>query len=179
MKIESKAEFYRLWTAGALGFRLRTWTNPADAYDSGVSPVGFRDLVPGSRHFVIVERDDLLRTALEWRLLGRRFMICEAAPDEKATIQGEVMGVGCSRRGLIGHVVNGKRMRDSLRDGDLKPQSPAACLWLLNTFMDSSSRNDLDELQDLYPTAVVEFTCYGDHDFGRGRNTIFWEVRDY
>jgi len=50
----------------------------------------------------------------------------------------------------------------------------------LDRFMDPSSRDDLEQLFDLYPDATVEFTCY-QMDLGTipRRNTIFWEVRNY
>jgi len=183
MEIRTKAEFFRLWESNALGFRLRTWPGTpeglADALASEVPIFGFRQLQIAAGAFEIAPRAEVAAVAALWMRVGRVFCICEAAPDQLATIQGEIMGRGTARRGLIGRVKNAKRMRDSLRDGDLTPQGPAACLYLVNTYMAHGSREDLDALQELYPDSVIEFTCYGSHEFTPGRNTIFWEVRNY
>lgn len=180
MEIRTKADFFRLWTDGVLGFKLRTWEDPRDAVAAGVPLCGFRQLgVAGGGAFEMAERSDIMNVAEKWTAAGRKFMVCEAAPDQLATIQGEVCRGIRGWEGLLGRVINGKRMRDSIKDGDLTPRHGVVVLAMLDQFMAPSSRDDLDALLDLYPDATVEFTCYGDHNFDRGRNTIFWEVRNY
>lgn len=180
MQITTKTEFFDLWNKGVLGFKLRTWESPEDALSSGVPSVGFRQLgVAGGGKFEIADPATILATASRWRSAGLRFMICESAPDERGTIQGEVCrGLG-GWAGFLGPVVAGRRMRDSIRDGHITPRTPAETRFLLRTYLSPASLDDLDALLDLYPDATVELTAYGDHDFGRGRNTIFWEVRNY
>lgn len=162
-----------------LGNKLRTWRDP-EAVDCAV--VGFRQLgvAGGGRYEGAEGRDAILEVARRWRMDGLSFVICEAAPDHLGTIQGEVCRGLWGLEGLMGRVVNGKRMRQSMADGDLKPIHGAAVLKVLDTFMDPSSRDDLDALFELYPDATVEFTCYA-CTLGSlpARNTIFWEVRNY
>lgn len=180
MKIKSKVEFFRLWQAGCLGNKLRTWDDPAAAVASGVPLVGFRELgKAGGGAFQMAERDQIRLVAAEWELKGRRYVVCEAAPDHRATLQGEVCRTFNGMEGAMG-LSGGLRMRDAIAAGLLKPRSYLETIVLLNRYMDPSSRDDLDALLDLYPDAAVEFTCYevnvGDLP---GRNTIFWETRDY
>lgn len=179
MKIATKAEFFRLWESGVLGFKLQSWLDPKDAVASGVPLVGFREIgKAGAGTFEMAVCSEIMNVAERWTAAGRKFMVCQAAPDELATIQGEVCRGLRGWDGLLGRVLDGKRMRDSMRDGDLTPRRGAVVLALLDRFMAPSSRDDLDGLLDIYPDAVVEFTCY-EYDFDRGRNTIFWEVRNY
>lgn len=180
MKITSKPEFFRLWNAGVLGFKLRTWEDPKVAVASGVPLVGFRQLgVAGGGAFEMCTGAQILDVASRWTAEGRRFMVCEAAPDERGTIQGEVCRTFRGWEGLLGPVVGGRRMRDSIRDGHLIPRGNLETRALLRAYLSPASLDDLDALLDLYPDATVELTAYGDHDFDRGRNTIFWEVRNY
>ncbi len=184
-EIRTKREFFQRWEAGELGNKLRTWRTPAEALASGCTPVGFRQIgTAGGGKLDIVPREEISATADRWRSEGRQFMICEAAPDHRATIQGEVCRPTRGSRGglcgIIGRVINGRRMRDSIAAGDLKPVGGAQVSVLLSTYMDANSRDDLDALLERYPDAAIEFTCY---EISVGcyprRNTIFWEVRNY
>lgn len=186
MEIRTKAEFYRLWEAGVLGNKLRTWRDPQAAQASGVPTVGIRYADPrggGTPKFTICENPGIPAMWDEWLREGydhRGMVVCEAAPDLLATIQGEVCRDVWGWHGLLGRVTGGKRMRDSMRDGDLKPCHGVQVLDLLHRFMDPSSRDDLEGLLEIYPAATVEFTCYSvDVGFLPNRNTIFWEVRNY
>lgn len=182
MRIGSKAEFFRLWTAGCLGNKLRTWSCPlAWSLEKDRPPsVGFREIgKAGGGKFVVVPAIAANATLAEWQAEGRKFIICESAPDEKATIQGEVMRATDGLRGFLHWpVTDGMRMRDSMKLA--KDVRGLAVRVLLERFMDPGSRDDLEALWDLYPDATVEFTCYS-VGVGEipGRNTIFWETRDY
>jgi len=183
MKIRTKAEFFKLWEAGVLGNKLRTWRQWDDAVFEGDTRgmFGFREIgKAGGGKFEIVPYGQIQLTAIRWDAEHRKFIICEAAPDHRGLIQGEVCRLVGGYHGMLGFVRNGKRMRDSIRDGDLKVVSGAQVTDLLNRFMDPASRDDLDALLDLYPDATVEFTCY-EIPVGciPGRSTIFWEVRNY
>lgn len=181
MEIRSKAEFFRLWNSGALGYKLRTWDTYLDlaASDSIPPVVGIRQIgAAGGGAFWVGPTTEVAAQCAEWHAAGRKFMICEAAPDENGTIQGEVCR---GLRGLEGYLglSGGLRMRDAMARGLLRHRSYVETLALLDSYMSPSSRDDLDALLDLYPDATVEFTCFGSHNFDRGRNTIFWEVRNY
>lgn len=179
-EIRTKREFFELWEAGLLGNKLRTWRDWREAYASGVSPVGFRQIGrAGGGRLDIVGHDQIPGMADTWAKAQLPYMICEAAPDERATIQGEVCRTVGGWAGLLGHVREGRRMRESMAAGDLVPVQGLQVLDLVNRYMDASSRDDLDALLEIYPDASVEFTCYTVKVGFLQRNTIFWEVRNY
>ena len=175
-RIGSKAEFFRLWRAGALGNRPRAWATAEEALASGAPMVGFRELGTFSGVHEIVERAAIMATAARWR---RPFFIDEAAPDERNTLQGEICRTHRGWEGYLG-VRTGRRMRAAMAEGLLTPRSTATVLALLARFVDPSSRDDLDALVDLFPEATIELAAY-DIDVGviPGRNMLVWECRDY
>lgn len=182
MEIRTKAKFFDLWSAGVLGYRLRTWNSLDEFKAEPKKPpiVGFRQIgaAGGGAFEMAHSAAAVAEIAGRWSAAGRKFMICEAAPDEKGTIQGEVCR---TERGLEGYLglSTGLRMRDAIAKGLLTPRGYLATRVLIDGYMSAPSKDDLDALLDLYPDATVEFTCYGPHNFDRGRNTIFWEVRNY
>lgn len=180
MQITSKAEFFRLWNLGALGYKLRTWEDPKEALAERERPpiVGLRQVgIAGGGRLDIVPIDQLSGTVRRWENDGLKFVVCEAAPDEYGTLQGEVCRTIRGWEGTMG-LSKGLRMRDAIKAGLLVPRSPAVTRFLLREYLSPASLDDLDAILELYPDATVEFTCY-ECDFGRGRNTIFWEVRNY
>jgi len=180
MEIRTKQHFYRLWEAGQLGNKLRTWRDPAEAYRSGCPLVGFREVgAAGGGRFQMAAREEIVPTAHDWRMDGRRFMICEAAPDHRATVQGEVVEmVPLGLVGVLGYS-NGLRMRDAIARGLLVHRTRLETKLILDRYMDEGSRRELDRLIERYPGAAVEFTCYDLPVGEQNLNTIFWEVRHY
>ena len=71
-------------------------------------------------------------------------------------------------------------MRETMKRGWHHHRGYLETKVLLDRYLDPSSRDDLDALLELYPDATIELTAF-DIDTGviPGRNTIFWEVRDY
>jgi hypothetical protein len=180
VEIRSKIEFYRLMEADCLGNTLRNWRRPGDAWDSGASLVGFREMgrAGGGVHSV-VPRNRIHATFTEWVLAGRRFIMDEAAPDEDAQLQGEICRTVHGLQGLLG-IRTKRRMRQAMGEGLLHPCSGVVVKALLDQFLDPSSRDDIDALFDLYPDATIEFASYP-YYLGKlpARNTIIWEVRNY
>lgn len=180
MKIRSKAEFFRLSRAGVLGNTIRQWADPAEAAAARVPWYGIRAARGGGggSHWVVM-RKGLKHALAQWRRSGVPFIVDETAPDGDVTLQGEVSrGVG-GWTGTLG-MRSGMRMREAMAAGLLRPMRGLAVKVLLDTFVDPSSREDIDALLELYPDAVIEFACYT-RDVGviPGRNTVIWEVRDY
>lgn len=180
MEIRNKTEFFRLWKAGVLGNRTQLWDHPFDAYMSGVPEVGFREQGKGGGGaWAKVPRGMVYLTAFEWQQLGRKFTMDDGAPDLYRTMQGEVCR---TYRGMEGYLEVGGHlpMRKAMAAGLMQPCSYAQVVDLLNRFMDPSSREDMDALLELFPDATVEFSCFS-KDVGvfPGRNTMFWECRNY
>jgi hypothetical protein len=182
MRITSKRAFFEAWEAGILGNRTNLWRDPAAAYASGAPEIGFREIRPygtaGKGAWEKVPRALVAETAARWREAGRQFVMDDGAPDDKRTLCGEICRTYRGWEGTLGVVRC--PMREAMALGLLLPRTGATVLALLDRYMDPSSRGDLDDLLELYPDAVVELSCF-DVDVGifPGRNTIFWETRDY
>jgi hypothetical protein len=181
MKIVSKREFFRLWEAGVLGNRTMLWRDIDDAMASGCPLIGFREMGrAGGGAWALVGRDDARDMAMVWKKAGRQFIMDNSVPNERSVLQGEVCRTFC---GLESYLAIGRAlppMRISMREGRHQHFGYVQTTALLTHFMDPSSRDDLDALLELYPEATVEFTTF-DVNVGHlpGRNTIFWETRNY
>jgi hypothetical protein len=191
MRIASKQQFFLLWEAGVLGNRTRLWRDPQEAHFWGMQQklgilkpeIGFRELrktgTAGAGAWEKVPWHRVLETAERWKAEGRQFIMDDGAPDDKRTLQGEVCR---TYRGLEGFLeVGGKLpMRPAMAAGLMHHYSYAATKALLDRYMDPSSRDDLDALLELYPDAAVEFSSFTVNvGIFPGRNTIFWETRNY
>lgn len=181
MKLRYKAWFYEAWEAGLLGNRPHLFRDASIAFGSGFPLVGFRELGrTGGGKWQRVAHMDVLETAKQWKSEGRKFIMDSAtypADDSHITLQGEICRTYRGWEGLMGYTPN-LPMRRAFPL--MRQVRGAEVLVLLNRWMDPSSQDDLRDLLDLYPDATVEFTCF-DMDTGcfPGRNTIFWETRDY
>lgn len=209
MRVKNKREFYALWEAGVLGNRTKLFHTLDEALESGEPKIGFREIgKTGGGAWTLVTMDDtklrelltsfpevipfmpnskrdlfewkVRKTHREWVEAGRTFVMDNAVPNHKSTLQGEVC---YTPKGLQSFLAVGSPlppMRVSIAQGLHKHRGPLETRLLLNQFMDPSSRDDLEQLFDRYPDAAFEFTCFSVNvgEFPR-RNTIFWEVRNY
>lgn len=173
MRIPNKRRFFRLWQQGLLGNRPRTWPDAATLERSGYRGTVTLRSAPGAhgtaRHNVPVE--EALRTAPP----GTSFN--EPVPDHLLVLQGEVMR---STRGLelTYSTERGTPMREAMRRS--QKATGATALVLLRRHLWPSSLEDLYELLDLYPDAVIEFSAFEVHVGDQPhRNTLIWEVRNY
>lgn len=189
-EIRSKRQFFELWEAGVLGNRTRLWRDPELAREwafkesnqrGKVMEIGFREIRvgAGAGKWEKVPWYFVLATANQWEREGRRYILDDTCPNELTTLCGEICR---TFRGLEGTLAVEPwcGMRDAIKRGLLLPRSGATVLALLDRYMDPSSRDDLQDLLDLYPDAVVEFSCFTvDVGVLPNRNTIFWETRNY
>jgi hypothetical protein len=136
-------------------------------------------MVPGGPCYYGVEVADLKAGRLPKgcsTLSDKRFN--EGMPDDFLTIQGNVwydLGLKMEYSTVpgIGH-------RDAVRQPNMRTAEGLMATSLLNTYLDPNSRDDLRELFEIYPEAVVEFSTYSKHvGILPLRNTIVWECRQY
>lgn len=104
-------------------------------------------------------------------------VVSEAAPDEYIVAQGEVC------RHIGGLEMRYSTLKTAMRNALPVSQHHASGLrakMLIEHWMSPSSLNDLNELLDTYPDAVIEFSIYS-IELGScpHRNTLIWEVRNY
>jgi hypothetical protein len=186
MFIRSKARFFELWEAGVLGNRTRLWRDPEEACDFGRKNrvgIGFREIRPagtsGAGWWERVHWSETIKTAEKWKQAGKVFIMDDGCPDDKRILQGEVCR---TYRGLEGWLdqISKLPMRPAMAAGHMKYTSPLQTLMLLQRHMDPSSLEDLWALLDLYPDAAIEFSTFTTNvGVFPGRNTLFWETRNY
>lgn len=183
MRIDTKSQFYALWNANKLGNKLRSWKTLAEFHASGYrGVVGLRAVLAtgGGPLLIVPNSDDLPAAFKHFASLGvpvSSTVICEGAPDERVRLQGEVMR-GPQLSLFANAEGRGLRMRESMLDA--KTYAGLAAQMLLRRHLTPASYDDIQELLDLYPDSVIEFSAY-DHNLGwaAGRNTLIWEVRNY
>ena len=173
--IRSKEEFYRKYHQGLFGNRPLTWETYGELAASGYrgdiciraqNRKDFKSNIP----FTDVKSKIKNHSPEELRFN-------QSMPDPHLVIQGEVME-------LLGiwnltYTTVKKPMIPALRE-ETRTTLGLSAKIILQDAMDPSSYEDLKALFDLYDGAVVEFSTY-DIAVGRipGRNTVFWEVRNY
>jgi hypothetical protein len=175
-RIPNKREFYRLWRAGLLGNRPRTWPTYEALLASGyVGTVTIRSVGAAggkTRYRVpLAEVPEYLKTWVGTPTFN------ESAPDDMLVIQGEVMR---SETGLVLAYDTTPDMPMNVARHQFRTAGPLYAKLLLDHHLSPASRDDLNAIWDLYPDAVIEFSTYsvkvGDQPH---RNTLIWEVRDY
>ena len=173
MIISCKSECNTAIQQQLLGNCVRTWKTKEELRGSGYQELlGIRDLRPGG----LFESPRTVEQALASERLGCYFS--EYLPIELITIQGELYQ---SERHLTFFYTH---IREQMRFAFTRGQNYHAyglhALGLLKTYLSPASYDDIQELVDLYPGHVIEFTCCS-KDVGdcRGRNAIIWEVRNY
>lgn len=172
--IRSKIEYYRLWRAGVLGNRPRTWATLEDLLKSGwPGPVTLRSTQVGFK----TKYDLSIKEAATCASLTVGATFNESLPDDKLLIQGEAMR---GERGLeLTYSIIRKPMKLALAE-ETRWANGVVAKALLDHYLWPPSRDDFEALWDLYPDSVIEFGAYsiavGDQPH---RNTLIWEVRNY
>lgn len=117
-----------------------------------------------------------------WNMVGEGFPASklyfgESTDESTLVFQGEVY---LSERGLYlyASTVKGLNCRDAMRDSrSFSLEGLEAKLWL-TTLMSPPAYDDLLELLESYPGAVVELSTFRKKvGWAEGRNTVIWEVR--
>lgn len=174
--LKRKAHFYQLWHRGQFGNKLRSWRKPEEL------PPDITKLMLRTAHALgggsaaVVSRIEALSL---WSQQPHLYHGNELAPDDTATLQGEVFE---SHEGLVLFGLErqpGKllRMRDALKMA--RHYTGLSALLTLQRNLDASSMDDLRRLLEDWPEHVIEFSCYQRALGDLRRNTIFWEVRKY
>lgn len=185
MRIETKAENYRLYEAGHFGNKLRTWRSLIEIHEdsfTGRVVMRYKGRAGGARyprlgeHVTLEEAASLIQI---WKARGadvKSIAFNEAAPDEALLLQGEVM-LSTQHVSLFW-----SEEKTTMRRAMAKATQTDGlrAIFKLRSALFPSSLNDLEALFELYPDSVIEFSAYR---FALGslpsRNTVIWEVRNY
>jgi hypothetical protein len=185
LTVDSKKAMYALYERGAFGGGTRHWYGaekilsdppvvdviPRYSGQGGVAFPGY-----GKR----TRPEEVPALVREWLSLGADpslVVMGAATDDERLIIQGEVMR---SERYLDLRYTRVKApMRVALAT-EQKHTGGMDAVAILQASLCPASWDLLNELLDTYPDSVIEFSTWAEckHVQG-GRNTIFWEVRNY
>jgi hypothetical protein len=100
--IRSKRQFYRLWEDGALGNRTQIFRTLEEAMSSGVQEVGFRAQGAGGGAWEKAKtRDEVPAIFARWKASGRTFIMDDGVPNDRTTMQGEIVRTTSSLEGFI------------------------------------------------------------------------------
>lgn len=179
-----KATNHRRYAEGFYGNKLRVWSR-AELLKSGYKglvALRYNGRAGGTnypKYCTLVGVPEALELFNEWVRLGAKpdlIFFGEAAPDHDLLIQGELM------QSAEHYALFWTRSTRTDRGAFETAQQTYGlrALALLRTHMTPASFEDVQELLDLFPDHVIEFSTYR-YTLGccRGRNTIVWEVRNY
>lgn len=184
MEITNKVEYFKLWNAGLLGNKLRSWNSLDDIsrekYQGLVSLRVRRPDAGGAAKYNIKSNDapSIFKQTLteDPSLKAGEIYFNESAPDDLLITQGEIMRSNdvydlmyCEEK---------LKMRDAMRKA--KRMTGILVVAYLKELMTANSWDELQELFDRYPDSIIEFgiyqNCLGCYP---GRNCLIWEVRNY
>jgi len=184
-KILTKEENYALYEAGHFGNKALTWNSYEEILKSGwKGDVCMRSKRGTARKNVRykIPLEKVPEEIERWKIMGipeEMMAFNESMPDEHLLLQGEVMNV---KKGLyLLYSTIKKPMNTALSEESREVEGPEAKI-LLKQGLFPASYFDLELLFQLYPTSVVEFSAYSipvGNMANKGRNTVFWEVRNY
>lgn len=181
--IKTKKQFYELYESGFFGNKPKTWRNLEEIEKSGYKgTLTIRSKVGMARKKVkyLVPVENVKKELEELKSLGfpeSDFSFSQYVPDDKLTIQGELM---LSDKGLYLLYSQLKTQMNTALKEESKQAEGLQALFLLKKYLNPQSLEDLNALLELYPDSIIEFSAY-ECNLGnlKGRNTLIWEVRNY
>jgi hypothetical protein len=181
--VENKRQAYALFHSGRLGNKFRTWDSVRDFVYSGYAgevSMRYKGTFGGKAWFAYnVKAKDVAAKAKAWIAEGANPMLIvvnESAPDERLTIQGELI---LTIKGLaFFYSMRKEKMRNAMLYG--KQAYGLESYSLLKRYCSPASYDDLMDMLEKYPDSAIEFSAYEMHVgcYPR-RNTVVWEVRNY
>jgi len=188
-EIKDKEDYYFLYEKGFFGNKALTWNSVEEIakskWDKLICIRGKRG-IPRSKsrfNFTFEETINYLNELEREGIPREKMTFNQSMPDENLTIQGEVTREGK----LVGRSADyiyltystiKEPMNLALEKETLYMQGLNA-LFKIKGVMDAPSYDNLNELFELFPESVIEFSCYDIPVGNLKRNTIFWEVRNY
>ncbi|MEK6827472.1 MAG: hypothetical protein AABX99_03245 [Nanoarchaeota archaeon] len=183
-KICSKLEYYVLYERGFFGNKALTWDSTEEIENSGwkgkICIRGRKGIARSKArfNFTLKETTDYVEQLRKEGIPKKALVFNQSMPDEHLTIQGEIMRKTPEIYALTYTTIK-KPMNRAFEEETLYANGLTA-LNLMKGNLFPSSYEDLQELFDLFPDSIIEFSAY-DIEVGnlQGRNTIMWEVRNY
>ncbi|MBI4116432.1 hypothetical protein HY449_01670 [Candidatus Pacearchaeota archaeon] len=184
-KILNKTECYALYESGFFGNKARTWNSYEEILKSewkgGVCMRSKKGVSRKEVRYNIKIEDVPLHIEHFQKIGIPEDMISfnQSMPDRNLILQGEVMNYQGGIY-LFGTILK-KPMNIALAEKSFILENDAAGP-LLESRLSAESCRDLQNLLEVFPESVVEFSAYSipvGNLAETGRNTVFWEVRNY
>jgi len=184
-KILDKSECYLLYESGIFGNKAVTWNSYREILESGwTGEICMRSKKGVARKQVRynLKLEDVPKHIKQFAEIGipeNMIGFNQSMPDEKLVLQGEFM----TDKGdfyLLGTTIR-KPMNPALEEKSFTLEGDVAREMLV-TKLSVESFCDLTGLLKAFPTSVIEFSAYKipvGNMAETGRNTVFWEVRNY
>jgi hypothetical protein len=169
----NKREFYRRWLLGEFGNYPATWTTADDLRNSGYQgPLSVRSLTPAGR----METGVSVQEALSRDWYGG-VVFQQTMPDQDLIIQG---ALGSDPAGLWLDFCLEPNINFRQAMAKASQVQGLQTVMVLRSYVDPPSLDDLFELVERFPNAVIEFATFrrpvGVYPH---RNTVIFEVREY
>lgn len=181
--IENKIEMYKLYSRGLFGNRLRTWQTPQECIEDnpgcllGMRYAGTTTNWPVKIDFRVRDLPALVTTVVSQGFDYNMLRVSERSDDTLCLVNGEIYR---SDRHFDLHYSTEKTwMRPALKTSPLYAKGYKAKA-VMEHFLDPTSWDDIQDLMDIYPNHVVEFTAFSRNvGICPHRNTVVWEVRKH
>lgn len=182
-KILNKEQHYKLYESNFYGNRPRIWNSYDELIRSGYQgliTVRYKGFGNSDWCKYYTSINDIPPIIQRWVSEGadeKLITLNESVPDDKLTVQGEVME-NPKYRYVLSYSHEKIPMRNAMEmPMEMKGDS---VLSFLKKYMDNFSFGDLQRLFGLFDQSVIEFSCYSIYvGCLPNRNTILWEVRNY
>lgn len=180
-EVRTKRDGIARWKAGEFGNRLQMWDSFEEFKASGFTGIaGYRSRIPDQKrcqtHMTVDEIEVALKQEVATGASWDEFYIGESPDDNKLLVQGEFF-YSLDGPTLFFNTTPGINMRTALKTA--QHVTGVRAIGILRHFLDGSSFDDMMDLTNLYPEAVVEFAAYSIPLGSCHRNTIVWEVRNF
>jgi hypothetical protein len=176
----NKVDFYDRYFKGEFGNRPQSWPDWDSLRTSSYTGnVTVRNLDTAGACFYGVPVADLRRGVWPAGCCPAQCRFNESMPDDDLLIQGNVF-IAVGGLALEYSTAAGIPHRKAVSQPYMRFAQGLLAVSLLRSHCSPSSYDDIMDLLDLYPEAVIEFSTY-QYNVGclPHRNTVIWEVRNY
>lgn len=181
--VTAKHQSYVLFQEGILGNKPLTWNSLAEVKASGwegLICIRSRKGIARSRtefNKTYQESEQIVKTWVSEGMDSKNITFNQAMPDQDLVLQGEV------EHTIGGLYLYGTFVKKPMNLGLAEKSfsiSGFGAVSLLQKCLFPQSYADLGRLLEQFPSSIVEFSSYS-RSVGnlRGRNTVFWELRNY
>ena len=182
-KVSNKKEYYFLYEKGFFGNKPLTWNSLEEIKESGWNKgicIRSKQGILRSKTIFDLTMKEAINYVEQLKKEGIKkesLTFNQSMPNEELKIQGEIM------RSLenysLTYTTIKKPMNRALEEETLYSDGLKA-IGLVKENLFPSSYEDLQDLFDIFPDSIIEFSSYNVPVGNlKNRNTILWEVRNY